>query len=312
MLHHNLIIDQALVMANNYYQTGQNAKAYNVLNTLIKIDPENEMAKLILDNIGKHPENIGLHLSFGKQWKGESLDGKTITVISDQGRGDTIQFLRFLKILKKWDCKIIFNYHREDEFKDLFACCDYIDVYRSGHLFTDYTINLFQIPPILSDSPKSSYKPFTEGFQDECEFPYIKIPESYKREGKYKIGVAWSGNSNNIDETLFNEFEASDREFHSLIPKQGRFIDHKVKNFLDVARIIKKMDAVISIDTAALHLAGAMGKPIAGLIHFPSDVRWENSDYYPSLSLFRQCGTLDWYDAIFLAKKWLDKTLAMC
>jgi len=49
---------------------------------------------------------------------------------------------------------------------------------------------------------------------------------------------------------------------------------------------------VISVDTSVLHLAGALGKEGWGLMSRPTGFLWQteraDSDWYPSLRLFRQ------------------------
>ena len=58
------------------------------------------------------------------------------------------------------------------------------------------------------------------------------------------------------------------------------------------------MDLIISTDTAVVHLAGAIGKPIWTLLHTSSDWRWflnrDNSPWYPEMRLFRQSKFNDW------------------
>jgi len=48
----------------------------------------------------------------------------------------------------------------------------------------------------------------------------------------------------------------------------------------ETAAVIARLDAVIAVDTAVAHLAGAMGKPLFLLLPFGADFRWvrERSD----------------------------------
>ncbi|MFB0524978.1 MAG: glycosyltransferase family 9 protein, partial [Phycisphaerae bacterium] len=84
----------------------------------------------------------------------------------------------------------------------------------------------------------------------------------------------------------------------------GRVINlaGQLQDFADTAGAIANLDLVISVDTAVLHLAGAMGKPVWALLSFAPDWRWMlqqqdspatarfavTSPWYPTMRLFRQ------------------------
>jgi hypothetical protein len=74
------------------------------------------------------------------------------------------------------------------------------------------------------------------------------------------------------------------------------------KDFADTAAAIAALDAVIAVDTAVAHLAGAMGKPLFLLLPFAADFRWlrgrADSPWYPSARLFRQPRFGDWDGAV--------------
>ncbi len=74
------------------------------------------------------------------------------------------------------------------------------------------------------------------------------------------------------------------------------------KDFADTAAAIAALDAVIAVDTAVAHLAGAMGKPLFLLLPFAADFRWlrgrADSPWYPSARLFRQPQFGDWDSAV--------------
>ncbi len=70
------------------------------------------------------------------------------------------------------------------------------------------------------------------------------------------------------------------------------------EDFADTAAIIANLDLVVSVDTAVVHLAGAMGKPVFMLDRYDNCWRWlsgrVDSPWYPSLTIFRQEKQGDW------------------
>jgi len=71
-----------------------------------------------------------------------------------------------------------------------------------------------------------------------------------------------------------------------------------VRDFADTAAILAQLDLLVTVDTAAAHLAGALGRPCWLLLPYAPDWRWlldrMDSPWYPSLRLFRQNRPGDW------------------
>jgi len=76
----------------------------------------------------------------------------------------------------------------------------------------------------------------------------------------------------------------------------------EVTDFYDTAALVQALDLVVSVDTAVLHLAGALGKPVWVLLPFAPDWRWmtnrEDSPWYPTARLFRQQKPGDWNEVL--------------
>ena len=86
-----------------------------------------------------------------------------------------------------------------------------------------------------------------------------------------------------------------------------------INDFTDTAKIIKKLDLVISVDTSVVHLAGAMEKEVWLLLPFVPDWRWlvkgETTLWYPNMKLFRQKSLNDWTSVIQNVKSELQKKI---
>ena len=80
----------------------------------------------------------------------------------------------------------------------------------------------------------------------------------------------------------------------------------KFRDFADTAGAIASLDAIIAVDTAVAHLAGAMGKPLFLLLPLAADFRWlrerQDSPWYPTARLYRQPRFGDWDSAIELLR----------
>jgi Flp pilus assembly protein TadD len=79
-------------------------------------------------------------------------------------------------------------------------------------------------------------------------------------------------------------------------------LSESIHDFADTAAALAELDLLISVDTALVHLAGALGRPAWVLLPFVPDFRWllgrSDSPLYPSLRLFRQDRPGDWHNAI--------------
>jgi hypothetical protein len=66
----------------------------------------------------------------------------------------------------------------------------------------------------------------------------------------------------------------------------------ELRDWTDTAALAANLDLVISVDTAAAHLAGALGRPVWTAIQYVPDPRWmlgrADTPWYPTMRLFRQ------------------------
>ncbi len=250
------------------------------------------------------------------KWDGSSLKSEKILIVSEQGFGDDIQFIRYLPLVKEKGGHVILECKKE--LKRLFEDCLFIDEIiekednNIPNINFDFYIHLMSLPGVfntgLENIPwKESYLRADRGLVEEFK-------EKIKSD-KFKIGIVWAGNpeqENDKNRSMsFEKFKClagiSGVELFSL-QKGGaseQLNDSRIINiagemhdFADTAAVIENMDLIISVDTSVAHLAGAMGKPVWTLLTFMPDWRWllERKDclWYPTMELFRQKKSGDW------------------
>ena len=251
----------------------------------------------------------------------EELSNKTILLHSEQGFGDSIQFIRFLsEFKKKFPCKIAVKCR--DELKELFKCISEIDVLTHRNEPTpdfDYHLPIMSMPKLLAlktNKDLSKQTPYLFANKDK-EFD-IKSTK-----GHLNIGICWSasvsGESyegkvfdlkyfepllNNPKITVYSLQVGEGSEDIKRLGFENKIIDltDKLTDFSKTASFMKELDLVISSDTSVAHLAGALNVPVWIPLQKVPDWRWQNkgeiSAWYPSAKLFRQKTARSW-DSVF-------------
>ncbi len=256
-------------------------------------------------------------------WDGSDITGSTILLHSEQGLGDTIQFIRYAPLLSVKGTKVIVQCQKElvqllrkvKGIQQIIAHGEQLPWY-------DVHCSLLSLPLIFDTTLENI----------PADVPYISIDSVTvqkwekricKNDSLLKVGLAWAGNPKHIndrarscDPKIFlplakikgillyslqkNEAAGQPKE----LPEGMKLIDFmdEVQDFSDTAAIIENLDLVISVDTAVAHLAGALGKPVWTLLSFMPDWRWmldrEDSPWYPTMKLFRQPAPGDWKTVI--------------
>jgi ADP-heptose:LPS heptosyltransferase len=91
---------------------------------------------------------------------------------------------------------------------------------------------------------------------------------------------------------------AARADLESLPPGRVNDLAPALGDFADTAAVIENLDLVVSVDTAAAHLAGALGKRVWLVLPYVPEWRWlldrDDSPWYPTMRLFRQDQTGNW------------------
>ncbi|HTU17699.1 MAG TPA: hypothetical protein VMG10_06505, partial [Gemmataceae bacterium] len=256
------------------------------------------------------------------RWDGAHLPDKTILLWSEQGLGDVIQFVRYAAVVKERVGRVVF-YCAPPLVPLLSGCPGVDDIVAEGQVVTDFDMQapLMSLPAIcgtaLATVPQA--------------IPYVPVDSERVRawcdrlpgEGTFRIGLVWQGNPRHgwdrhrsaplasfeplarvPNVTLISLQKGPGREQLDAVRKRfdvwdlGDELDESGGAFVDTAAVMASLDLVVTVDTAAAHLGGALGVPVWLALSRIADWRWlrerDDTPWYPSMRLFWQKQLGDW------------------
>ena len=236
-------------------------------------------------------------------WTGED-DQHVLVIDEDYGYGDTIMMARFLPILAK-RCRVSLR-TRSPLRRLMQNSFPAIEIGEEG----DCQVRLCSLPRMFGVRPDTiPGEPYLRADPDDCQRWHTKLAQY-----GCKIGLCWTGSTVHqmdhlrsiCDLSVMLPLKDADTTFVSLanasqIP-DFPMVNVELSDFADTAALLTTLDLVISVDTAVINLAGAMGVPGWLLNYSPGDWRWgidgERSPWYPSVRIFRQPAFGDWPSVI--------------
>jgi tetratricopeptide (TPR) repeat protein len=254
-------------------------------------------------------------------WQGEPLEGARILLHAEQGLGDTLQFVRYVPLVRARGGNVVLEVQTRVH-RLLKRTSGAGAVIRRGEALpeVDWQCPLLSLPRAFA----------TELNSIPAEIPYVHPdPALVAAWGQrlagnsLRIGLNWGGSPTfpyerwrSIPlEQLAPLTHLEGATFYSLqmgpaaaqvkqLGSRVNLVDlqDEQEDFADTAAIVANLGLVISIDTSVAHLAGAMGKPVWVLLHKSPDWRWmlerEDSPWYPTARLFRQTTLGNWQDVV--------------
>jgi len=259
----------------------------------------------------------------GPRWDGADLGGKTILLYTEQGLGDSIQFIRYAPLVAARGGRVLIV--APQPMLWLFRSAQGIEraVSRIDDTVSyDVQAPLPSLPHIFDTDPETI----------PADAPYLSLPAENDRTDKwrerlgpegYRVGIVWQGNpvykadSNRSMGVRFFEplSKIPDVRLISLQKKNGleqlddlpagmtvetlgETFDAGPEAFIDTAALMMSLDLIITSDTSIAHLAGALARPVWTLLPFVPDWRWmlgsSDTPWYPTMRLFRQQTHGDW------------------
>ncbi len=253
-------------------------------------------------------------------WDGTPLDGRTILLRAEQGLGDTLQFIRYARLVEHQGGRVVVSC--PGSLARLLARTPGVDrVVPEEPPDFEFACHapLMSLPRILGTTLQTI----------PAEVPYISPDpalslhwrEELEAIDGLKVGIAWQGNPDHKKDRLrsfkLDRFEPLARipgvrlfnlqkgfGSEQLEKASGRLpitdLGPRLDDFMDTAAVVANLDLLILPDTALAHLAGALGVPAWVALPFASDWRWllarEDTPWYPTMRLFRQARWGDWDD----------------
>ena len=343
-------------LGNLLYETKRFREAEAAYRRALSIHPDNAGARLSLGLLLLHTRRFaeGWALyearydeknsstgvrkpAFGyPQWQGESLAGKSIAILCEQGLGDSIQFVRYLPLVKARGARHI-TLICPQALRALFEAIDGADVVLVSAEIASMPVHdcwafLLSLPLHLASTPDSV--PGTAAYVQPTTVRLgawkARLPASGLRVGLVWKGSPTHGNDRNrslpalaalaplwdVPGITFVSLQKGQGEDEATTPPPGQPLTHvgtDINDFADSAAIIAQMDLVICVDTAIAHLAGALGKPCWVLLpRVGTDWRWledrNDSPWYPqTMRLFRQSDQDDWAPTILAVAEALHR-----
>jgi tetratricopeptide (TPR) repeat protein len=269
----------------------------------------------------RHERRENRPRSFAKpMWRGQALSGARILLHSEQGLGDSIQFLRYVPLVEAAGGKVILNVPSTlRRLAGGVAGVERVTVEGATLPEFDWHCPLMSLPLAFGTRLESI----------PSDVPYLKVPEEAKKaadelpqpDGRVSVGLVWSGNPKSTEDRMrsmalstFEALLALERvRFFSLqlgaaagqmAAFGGKITDlrPRIKDFADTAAWIDRLDLIVTVDTSVAHLAGALGKSTWVLLPSAPDWRWlldrDDSPWYPTMRLFRQTRFGDWAEVV--------------
>ena len=235
-----------------------------------------------------------------KYWKGEPLEGKTISLRTEQGWGDTIMFASYIPWLAQ-QAKKVYVFCQRPMVNWIEHFYPMVEVWPNDApppLDFDYHVNIMCLLRLT---------PFEQAY---------KVPKAQGRRGD-GIGINWFGSpthkADHLRSVPVERFEpvAIAAEQHLYCLGYGRFenkppfVQYLIdgcKDWLETSHIVKDLDLIVTVDTAIAHLGGYLGIETWLLLPYVPDFRWgmkgERTKWYESVKIYRQPKLFDW-DSVF-------------
>ena len=242
-------------------------------------------------------------------WNGAPFTGERVLVRCYHGLGDTIQFARFVPLLKPAATHV--TVLGQAQLLPLVRTVEGVDAVLqledcAHEAQGEVEIEIMELPHALRITLSTL----------PAEVPYIHVnpkPERGKRR-RPRVGLVWQSGgwdpARSVPPGLMEQLTRLQEIDFRIVQRgpglaswRGVVGDIPVMHdILEEAAELSGLDLLVCVDTLSAHLAGALGVPTWVLLPLQADWRWveerEDTPWYPTMRLFRQSRDGDWESVI--------------
>lgn len=254
------------------------------------------------------------------EWTGDDPTGRTVLVYAEQGYGDTLQFVRWVRILRSRGARVILQCPES-----------LVSLFRASQVADEVIAFGVSLPPHDVQVPLTSLG-YRLGLHDLASVvgngePYLQVPSElasmpvpWADAPGPRIGLVWQGSPTHVNDmhrscgfaALAPLLSAPGITWVSLQvpeagapfvnpPKRITWYDYgsHLASFAHTAAVLRALDGVVTIDSSTAHLAGALGTRCWLLLpRIGMDWRWaaetESCRWYRSVTAMRQERPSEW------------------
>jgi hypothetical protein len=239
-------------------------------------------------------------------WNGRPLGGQRVHVRCYRGLGDTIQFSRFLPLVRQIAAHVTVG--AQPQLIPLLKTVPGIDCLvplLEGIPAADgeIDIEIMELPHALRTTLDTL----------PTVVPYFHLdrrPPPRRSDRRLHVGLVWQAGSWDARRSVEPELMQSLSEVGDICwkilqrgPALAAWPGHvgecpSIHGVLEEAAALRELDLLISVDTMSAHLGGALGVRTWTLLAAQADWRWmqgrEDTPWYPTMRLFRQQRPGEW------------------
>lgn len=266
-------------------------------------------------------------------WIGNhALAGNTILVLHEQGLGDTLQFIRYVPLLAARGARVVLR-----------LPAALLEIARSLEGVAQIVPDSEPLPPHDFYCPVMSL-PLAFGTSVAtipASIPYLRADPARVAHWKARlgakarprVGLVWAGRhrppinyARDVPLAALRPLLDLDAQFISLqremapadsinLANMPAIAGHgeSLTDFADTAALLANLDLLISVDTAVVHLAGALGKTVWVMNRYAPCWRWlrgrSDSPWYPTARLFKQPTFGNWAGVVAQVRQALTEVL---